>query len=44
MQAPDIGPDWMWKLIVIFVVIGLLTCCVGLVFGVYWLLSHVKIV
>lgn len=45
MDFKDIGgPDWFWKLLIIFGILGILTFLVAFCWGVYYLLHHIKFI
>jgi hypothetical protein len=38
------GPEWLWKLLGLLIIIGLVTIVVWTVLGVIWLFNHVQFV
>jgi len=42
MQAPDFGPEWLWKLFFLFGLLGFLGAIVGAIAGIIWLFNHVR--
>jgi hypothetical protein len=44
MDSPNLGPEWLWNLVLILAAIGLILVVVELVRGIVWLFHHLKIV
>lgn len=42
MEAPNLGPDWFWKALFAFGCLGAIAFCCGVVYGIYWLATHVS--
>jgi len=43
MGPINLGPEWLWKLLMVLAIIGLITGIVHIVQGIIWLFNHVHI-
>lgn len=39
----DMGPRWLWNLILLFALFGVVSGVFGLIKGILWVIHHVKI-
>lgn len=40
----DLGPEWMWKLVGLLALVGIISGIIWLIKGVMWLFNHIQIV
>lgn len=43
MEAPNLGPQWFWNLLIILAVIGIIMVIFKVITWIIWLFNHVTI-
>lgn len=41
MESPNTGPAWVWKLGCGFALLGVITILGLIIYGIYWLITHI---
>lgn len=44
MEAPDLGPEWLWYLLIIMGFIGIVAVVIWIIKGIIWLINHIQFV
>lgn len=44
MDGYNFGPEWFWRFVFILAGLGALAVLVGIVWGIVWLVTHIRFV
>jgi hypothetical protein len=44
MEGPNLGPDWLWNIIIALAVAGFFVSIAAIVYGIFWLVKHIHMV